>query len=96
MYYNAALAKNSKSVTLDTVAQPSSGVVESPAINAAARRADEMFREAVQDGWNREIDWLWLATKVTLDSQKIYCLEQALSINPANRQTKVALKRLRK
>ncbi len=45
-------------------------------------RANCLFNEAVRDGWNLEMDWLWLATKVTSCHQRKYSLQQALFINP--------------
>lgn len=60
------------------------------------RAANNLFNQAVQEGWNTELDWLWLATKVTLDSQRFYCLKQALHINPQCELAKRALKFLEK
>ncbi|HEX2913243.1 MAG TPA: hypothetical protein VH186_20745 [Chloroflexia bacterium] len=54
-----------------------------------------LFNEAVQDGWNTEMDWLWLATKVNLDAQRKYCLERALAINPQSQMARKALKTLK-
>lgn len=46
-----------------------------------------LFQEAVQQNWNNEMEWLWLAELVTSDEQRITCLQHALHINPDNRNT---------
>jgi len=56
---------------------------------------DTLFAEAVRDGWNMEMDWLWLATKVTIDAHRRYCLERALKINPDSEMAKLGLRQLR-
>lgn len=60
------------------------------------KRITNLFNEAVRDGWNRETDWLWLATRVTLASQKEYCYTRALAINPHSDAAKQGLKKLRR
>jgi hypothetical protein len=67
-----------------------------PAFYDEARQATNLFNQAVQEGWNREMDWLWLATKVSMDSQRIHALKQALQINPQSEMAKHALKWLQK
>lgn len=44
--------------------------------------ASTLFLEALRDPSNLEMDWLWLATQLTRASERSYCLEQALRINP--------------
>jgi hypothetical protein len=41
-----------------------------------------LFAQAVREGSNLELDWLWLAGQVTRDAERRYCLERALYINP--------------
>jgi cytochrome c-type biogenesis protein CcmH/NrfG len=45
-------------------------------------RAEALFRQALRDPFNVEMDWLWLAAQVARPSQRRYCLQQALAINP--------------
>lgn len=42
----------------------------------------DLFVQALCDASNLEMDWLWLATQVTRDHERRYCLERALQINP--------------
>ncbi len=58
-----------------------------------SRHATEMFNQAVQEDWNVEMDWLWLATVVTLGSQQRFCYEKALNINPNSKMAKRGLRR---
>ncbi len=54
-----------------------------------------LFNEAVRDGWNLEMDWLWLATRVSSYHQRRYALEQALLINPRSETARRLLMHLR-
>jgi hypothetical protein len=40
------------------------------------------YRELRRSGSNLELDWLWLATQLSDPSDRRYCLERALAINP--------------
>lgn len=60
-----------------------------------AQFGDSLFAEAVRDGWNMEMDWLWLATKVTIDAHRGYCLKRALEINPDSEMARIGLRQLR-
>ncbi len=80
----------SKLIAVETTSIPSTTVSAEE-----AAKATTLFNQAISDGWNLEMDWLWLATKVTLDGQRQQCLERALAINPANAETRKVLKRLR-
>ena len=44
---------------------------------------------------NLEMDWLWLATKVSADGQRAYCLHRALLINPQSHLAQRGLAKLR-
>jgi hypothetical protein len=57
---------------------------------------DLLFIEAIEDDSNLEMDWLWFATKVTSNSQRQYCLQRALHINPHSRLAKRGLAQLRR
>lgn len=48
----------------------------------AMRRVAELFQQALHENFNLELDWLWLATQVTRDYERVYCLQRALWINP--------------
>jgi hypothetical protein len=43
---------------------------------------DLRFDEALADGSNLEMDWLWLAVQVNRADQRAYCYLRALEINP--------------
>ncbi len=57
---------------------------------------DLLFIQAIDDDSNLEMDWLWLATKVTSNSQRQYCLQRALHINPHSGPAKRGLAQLRR
>lgn len=65
-------------------------------VSNEAERANLLFIEAVRDGWNQEMDWLWLATKVSLNTQREYCFRRALAINPHSEMAKQGLKQHRR
>ena len=43
---------------------------------------NDLFRQAVIEDSNLEMDWLWLATQVNSLQQRRFALERALQINP--------------
>ncbi len=57
-------------------------------------RKDQLFQTALREKWNREMDWLWLATVVGQDSQKRVYFEHALRINPQSVEARSALEQL--
>jgi hypothetical protein len=61
------------------------------ASEAAPHLASNLFAQAVRDNSNLELDWLWLATQVTRDAERRYCLERALVINPHSAAAREAL-----
>ena len=77
---NAALA----AFTAGPMARPAprtmAGAVESPEV----AQVSPLVASAVEEGSNLEMDWLWLATKVTAGNERRYCLLRALAINPAS------------
>ena len=50
------------------------------------------FMQAIYEDSTIEMDWLWVATRVTSDSQRRYCLQRALRINPRSRPAKRGLR----
>src|SRR5215813_11210984 len=58
---------------------------------AAAAREDELFYTMMRDDSNLAMDWLWLATQVTTDDRRRYCLRRALLIDPASKDTQQEL-----
>ena len=42
----------------------------------------DLFRQAMIEDSNLEMDWLWLATQVSSLQQRRFALERALQINP--------------
>lgn len=57
---------------------------------------DDIFMQAVQEHSNLEMDWLWLATKVSSIAQCRYALERALQINPRSALAKRGLAQIRR
>jgi hypothetical protein len=52
------------------------------------------LREQIREDSNYEMDWLWAAEQVSATEETRYCLERALYINPDNRETQRALRKL--
>jgi hypothetical protein len=77
---NAALAALTASPQVRPATPEAAGLVES----IAAAPVSPLFASAVEEGSNLEMDWLWLATKVTAANERRYCLLRALAINPAS------------
>ncbi|HJZ49600.1 MAG TPA: hypothetical protein VKE41_20625 [Roseiflexaceae bacterium] len=69
-------------------------------VTANVRHADtdasRLFHEALRDPSNLEMDWLWLATQVTRESEQSYCLRQALRINPHSEPAQHGLAQLQR
>ncbi|HSO13153.1 MAG TPA: hypothetical protein VLT51_12310 [Anaerolineales bacterium] len=61
-------------------------------INAAKAgdkaRAFQLLTRATQDNTTAEKAWLWLAGVVTVDAERLFCLDNALRINPNNEPAK--------
>jgi hypothetical protein len=53
-----------------------------------------ILRKIVQSDPNNEMAWLWLYACVNTNPQKIYCLQQALRVNPENQNAQQALAKL--
>jgi hypothetical protein len=60
--------------------------IGAPAAPAYVADAEGIFADALRDRSNIEMDWLWLAGQVTRESERRYCLERALYINPRSEQ----------
>jgi len=57
-------------------------------------RAARLFAQALHEDSYYELDWLWYAANMANDSQRRYCLERALRINPDSELAQRALARL--
>jgi tetratricopeptide (TPR) repeat protein len=57
-------------------------------------KALPLLREIVRTDPDNEAAWLWLHACVDQTEQKVYCLQQALRINPYNQGAKRALEKL--
>ena len=57
---------------------------------------DDLFLQMLREDSNLEMDWLWLATQVTSDAQRAYCLQRALAIHPESRLVQRGLAQLRR
>jgi hypothetical protein len=44
--------------------------------------SDDLFISGLREDSNLEMDWLWLASRVSEDGQRRYCFRRALAINP--------------
>ena len=55
---------------------------------------ETLFEQAVSEKWNSEMDWLWLASKTERTDQLMVCLENALRVNPDNKNTRTQLRAL--
>jgi hypothetical protein len=64
-----------------------------PVVEALA--ADDLFLQAVREDSNLEMDWLWLATRVSSPAQRRYALRRALRINPHSALARRGLAQLR-
>lgn len=53
-----------------------------------------ILKEVLQSEPNNETAWLWLYSSVDNLSQKKFCLEKALAINPNNQNARMALEKL--
>ena len=53
-------------------------------LHPQAAEKDDLFLEMLREDSNLEMDWLWLATQVTSDGQRAYCLRRALVIHRAS------------
>jgi hypothetical protein len=60
----------------------------------AMARAHTLFAKALHEDSRLESDWLWYAANITDDTQRRYCLQRALDINPDSDRAKTALARL--
>lgn len=78
-------------VAADDTAPPTTQPAPDAAIIA---QAADLFAQALCDNSNLEADWLWLATQVTREHERRYCLQRALHINPDSSVARRALRRL--
>lgn len=57
--------------------------------------AKQFFEEAIRNDEENELAWLWLASVVESEREKISCLEKVLQINPENETAKNSLDKIR-
>ncbi len=50
-----------------------------------------VLKEAMQEDYNRELEWLWVADEVPTTCEREYCLRRALYINPISRKAQHGL-----
>ena len=50
-----------------------------------------ILQEAIQEDYNRELEWLWIADVVPNNLEREYCLRRALYISPQNHKIRHAL-----
>lgn len=55
-----------------------------------------VLEEAMQEDYNRELEWLWVADEVPSTLEREYCLRRALYINPTSRKAKQELNEIMK
>jgi hypothetical protein len=60
-------------------------------LTPSAQYPGELFAQALRDDSNREMDWLWLYTQMPRVSERRYCLERALAINPRSEMARTEL-----
>jgi hypothetical protein len=56
--------------------------------------SSSLIQQALQEGSNFVMDWLWYAEEVTSDAERRYCFERALYIDPNNHEANAGIKRL--
>ena len=56
--------------------------------------SSSLIQQALQENSNHIMDWLWYAEEVTSDTERRYCFERALYIDPNNHQAIEGIKRL--
>jgi hypothetical protein len=66
---------------MDTMIRDSACKHSAMSLHQAADTS-KLFHAALRDPSNLEQDWLWIAAQVTRDHERVYCLRQALYINP--------------
>lgn len=64
-----------------------------PSDTESSAEISALFERAVREDSNLELDWLWLYSKVAGNTERLYCLQKALYINP---QSEMALCELAK
>ncbi len=57
--------------------------------------AAKILSNILKEQPENEVAWLWLASCLKTNQQKIYCLNQALALNPENQTTQKAIHRIK-
>lgn len=55
-----------------------------------------VLEDAIQEDYNRELEWLWVADIVPNAREREYCLRRALYINPTSRKARHGLNEIAK
>jgi hypothetical protein len=63
--------------------------------DSAVQHISALLVQAIDEGSNLELDWLWYAKQMNSSAERSYCLARALHINPDNRATQRELAALR-
>jgi len=59
-------------------------------------KLSSVLEDAMQEDYNRELEWLWVADLVTSTREREYCLRRALYINPISRKAQHRLNEIAK
>ena len=57
--------------------------------------ASQLLSAILKEQPQNEAAWLWMATCLKTNQQKLYCLNQALALNPANETTQKAINKIK-
>ena len=67
---------------------------QSATYTRVAPRPSDLFVQAIREDSNLEMDWLWLFSQVSSTSERRYCLDRALAINPDSEMARAEYTRL--
>jgi hypothetical protein len=67
-----------------------------PHVQTNSITPDGLFLQGLREDSNLEMDWLWLATRVSSDGQRRYCLQRALTIHPESHLARRGLSHLQR
>ncbi len=62
-----------------------------PVLPQAPVRPSALLAQALEEGSNLELDWIWYAAQLSALDERRYCLERARYINPASEEAHWAL-----
>jgi len=67
---------------------------EADRVEVLSPRTTRRFAQALHENSNLELDWLWYAANMTVETERCYCLQRALEINPDSTLARRALAKL--